>query len=79
MNQARRPSVTNLAGAVSDPPPTLRPDPRAHAEILVLTYGAQTAAWISETNLSTARRSDTPYWSLVLDGVRSLRDQQLSA
>src|SRR5262249_46738611 len=44
---------------------TLKPDPSAHAEILVLTYGLQTAGWIAETNLSTARRSDVPYWSRV--------------
>lgn len=52
----------------------MKPDPNAHAEILVLTYGLQTAAWIAETNLSTARRSDTPYWSRVLKQVTHLRD-----
>lgn len=51
----------------------MTPDPNAHAEILVLTYGLQTAGWIAETNLATARRSDTPYWSRVLQSVRDLR------
>jgi hypothetical protein len=52
----------------------MKPDPDAHAEILVLTYGLQTAGWIAETNLATARRSDIPYWSRVLQSVRQLRD-----
>ncbi len=52
----------------------MKPDPIAHAEILVLTYGLQTAGWIAETNLATARRSDIPYWSRVLQSVRNLRD-----
>lgn len=52
----------------------MKPDPNAHAEILVLTYGLQTAGWIAETNLATARRSDLPYWSRVLQSVRDLRE-----
>ena len=54
----------------------LEPDPKAHAEILVLTYGLQTAGWIAESNLATARRLDAPYWSRVLQTIKLLRDLQ---
>lgn len=56
-----------------EPDQPLRPDPVAHAEILVLTYGLQSAAWIAESNLATARRSDVPYWAHVLRTVKDLR------
>jgi len=76
MNETRRrydwyPSSKHEAEPSQAP---IKPDPRAHAEILVLTYGLQTAGWIAETNLATARRSDTPYWTRVLQSVTRLRE-----
>ena len=70
-----RASVAPLEPCSTEVAP-LKPDPRAHAEILVLTYGLQTAAWIAETNTATARHSDTPYWVRVLEGVQRLRRSQ---
>ena len=57
----------------------MRPDPQAHAEILVLTYGLQTASWIAETNKVTARRSDVPYWASVRRTIEHLRETQLGS
>jgi len=80
MNQAHRRNeesfvpLTRLEQPRTTDARPMKPDPAAHAEILVLTYGLQTAGWIAETNLATARRSDVPYWSRVLQSVRSLRD-----
>lgn len=80
MNDIRRSEgTTSSLPAQFDRPASrepMKPDPNAHAEILVLTYGLQTAAWIAETNLSTARHSDTPYWSRVLQQVNRLRDSR---
>ena len=80
MNQMRRPvqerSTSDESWLQPSPGQMLEPDPQAHAEILVLTYGLQTAAWIAETNLATARRSDTPYWSRVLQTVQGLLASQ---
>ena len=81
MNAIRRKEDTAPAPQVSlshdslshEPDQPLRPDPVAHAEILVLTYGLQSAAWIAESNLATARRSDVPYWARVLQTVKDLR------
>ena len=78
MNETRRRDTRIAAPSLPLEPPrnteatVMKPDPKAHAEILVLTYGLQTAGWIAETNLATARRSDTPYWSRVLDSVKHL-------
>ena len=80
MNESRRrydrhlaPLTNSESSPFNQDSTPLRPDPSAHAEILVLTYGLQTAAWIAETNLATARRSDTPYWGRVLQSVQDLR------
>ena len=76
MNAIRRKEDTAPAPHVNlshEPDQPLRPDPVAHAEILVLTYGLQSAAWIAESNLATARRSDVPYWARVLQTVKDLR------
>lgn len=57
----------------------LRPDPGAHAEILVLSYGLQMASWIAETNQTTARRADAPYWSAVRQTIERLRERRPAA